>query len=180
MKCLFHILQFFRGLTYLIIVHTNYILALLFRSLVPLLSSLTRISIRRHSSFGTRHSITPLSALSTGFEAIRHFPNVLEEIALTEQFFFEDLCLPECKLMECELMGCELSRLDSVLGSSAWPRLRKVCIRFDTDSRASFWVDSKPSVRDMETLICRVYFPILSSHERIFFNSNIRSENGPT
>ena len=165
MKWFPYILQFSGELTYLlIVVHISHVsLVPFFGGLTASLLSLTRITINRRCPIGW--PITPLAGLSTGFEAICHFPTALEEIYLTDRLFFDDLCQP----------GRELRKLDTVLGSSAWSRLTKVCIRFDTNvksNRRDYW-RREPDVRDVETTLRQDHFSNLSSRETVSFSITI-------
>lgn len=134
---------------------------------VASLNTLKRITIHRSCPLGW--PITPLSGLSAGFEAICDFPNVLEEVFLTERLYFDDLCRP----------GRELRKLDAILGSPAWPCLRTVCIKFttDRDPKSSPGYNDDLDMHDVETSLRHNHFPTLSARETVSFRVNI-NRNG--
>ncbi|KJA26424.1 hypothetical protein HYPSUDRAFT_64138 [Hypholoma sublateritium FD-334 SS-4] len=134
------------------------------KGLAASLNTLTRIAIHRRSPLSVRWSIPPLFGIYTGFRAIRRTPNMLEEIVLTQRLCFDALCDPR---------DSDLRKLDAVLGSAAWPCLRKVCIIFYTNSQASGGDHDDPDMRDVETVLRQHHFPTLSSSGTVSFSITI-------
>lgn len=140
-------------------------------SLVPLFGDLAASTLKRVTICipHLQMHYTLLPELAAGFEAMCRYPNVLEEVYFTEQFRMNRLYDP----------APELKQLDIVLGSSAWPCLRKVCITIDTDrsSHLNYIHYGDLDVHDIETSLRQSHFPVLSARETILFSVVVNLDN---